>query len=430
MSIKVRLLIAFALLIAFMTLLAVVGAWASLTTGTLIMVTISGGLFVAAATFLWVVDPLSDANKALDSGIRSFEDGEYSFRLAPSNCVEAQPLFDFFNRLGEVFQKQSSVGYQKELLLDTVVHGAPMAILLFGPTDRVILANPSARDLFRLGIPLPGLSYSALREAAPPRFGEALDLDRDVLFTELLDNDRQTFHLSHRHFELNTAPHRLVIVKRLTRELRRQEVAIWKKLIRLINHELNNSLAPMSSLLHSARTILPVPEHHDKLERIFETMGDTITRLVTFLEDYAVFARLPKPNMERVHWGTFLAQLRELYAFTLENRLRAEHGHFDPGQIQQALINVLKNAHEADPNPPVLRLDEDPRGGTLIRISDRGKGMSTEAMEKALLPFYSTKKSGTGLGLPLCREVVESHGGTMRLQARKEGGLVVSIWLP
>ena len=431
MNIKLRLAIGLALFILF-NLFLVLSAWrAGLGPFALGGLMAGADGLVAWAIFAWVVDPLSRAFKALDSGISSFEDGEYSFRLAPSPQPEVQTMFDFFNRLGELFHRQNSLSYQKELLLETVVHGAPMAILLFGPTDRVVLANDAARDFFRLGGPLPGTSYTHICEAAPKAFADALESDRDVLFTvRQEDQDRQAYHLSQRHFKLNAIPHRLVIVKRLTRELRRQEVESWKKLIRLINHELNNSLAPISSLLHSTRTILASPSQHHKLEPIFETMDRTIARLVRFIEDYAAFARLPKPNIGEVHWTRFLDELSALYRFTLENRLNVTHGRFDAAQMQQVLFNLLKNAHEAGDPDPVLSLHELPDRAVLIRVTDGGRGMSHEALEKALLPFFSTKRTGTGLGLPLCREVVESHGGTLGLRAREEGGLQVSIRLP
>jgi signal transduction histidine kinase len=100
-------------------------------------------------------------------------------------------------------------------------------------------------------------------------------------------------------------------------------------------------------------------------------------------------------------------------------------------QLTQALINLLKNAHEANspPEQVVLAIESDD-GGTQIEVRDRGCGMSAEVLENALLPFYSTKPAGTGLGLSLCREIIEAHGGRMKLANREGGGLVVSLWLP
>ncbi len=430
MSLKYRLIIGFALLILSNVLLTAIAIHSHVTLELTVSILLGAGLLVAGCVYAWILEPVRDAYKALDSGIHSFQDGEYSFRLAPAPHPEVQPLFDFFNRLGEEFHRNHTVGYQQEMLLDTVIQGAPMAIILFGPTERVVLANLAARDLFRLGGPLKGVSFEQMRQAAPPQFAEALDLEHDTLFTVVQEGEAHSYHLSQRDFQLNAARHKLIIVKRLTREMQRQEVASWKKLIRLINHELNNALAPVRSLVHSARAILAHPEQHHKLDRIFDTLDATTSRLANFLESYAVFARLPQPNLREVHWPTFLEELGSLYPFSCTNRLKTAYGKFDPDQMQQALINLVKNAHEAGDPKPQLFLDDGPEGSTLIRLCDRGKGLSEQAMEKALLPFYSTKKTGTGLGLPLCREVVESHGGTLRLRARTEGGLEIQIRLP
>ena len=105
---------------------------------------------------------------------------------------------------------------------------------------------------------------------------------------------------------------------------------------------------------------------------------------------------------------------------------------FDPAQLKQVLVNLLKNAAEASEGSPeiVVRVIETADGGACLQVLDRGCGMEEETMKRALLPFYSTKKTGSGLGLALCREIVEGHGGRISLQQRQGGGTVVSCWFP
>src|SRR6185503_3963071 len=105
-----------------------------------------------------------------------------------------------------------------------------------------------------------------------------------------------------REFHLNTQGHTLVMIERLTPELRRQEVNIWKRAIRTINHELNNSLAPISSLFHSAKHVQSRPEHHHRLDEIYSIIEDRLLSLRAFLDSYAGFARLPAPRKERERW--------------------------------------------------------------------------------------------------------------------------------
>lgn len=139
------------------------------------------------------------------------------------------------------------------------------------------------------------------------------------------------------------------------------------------------------------------------------------------------------PRKVDVEWKRFLDGLGTMWpALRIEGDLPTTKGWFDPAQIQQVLINLLKNAEEAGgpENTVVLVVGgADPSVARLV-VRDFGQGMSPEVMKNALLPFYSTKEGGTGLGLPLCREIVEAHGGVLRLEGREERGLDVIIRLP
>jgi signal transduction histidine kinase len=222
------------------------------------------------------------------------------------------------------------------------------------------------------------------------------------------------------------------MLKHLTPELRRQEVDVWKKAIRTMSHEINNSLAPIASLARSARHILDSPEHLDRLGQALDVIDERSTHLREFLESYARFARLPSPAKQEVEWSAFLADLRGLFPFILEGEPPARPAFFDRGQIQQVLINLLKNAQEAGSSPEEIRLTVEPLadGGVRVKVKDRGTGMTDDVMRKALLPFYTSKPTGSGLGLPLCREIVESHGGHLRLERREGRGTTVVFWLP
>jgi signal transduction histidine kinase len=133
-----------------------------------------------------------------------------------------------------------------------------------------------------------------------------------------------------------------------------------------------------------------------------------------------------------VAWAEFLEGVQRLYAFSLEGTPPARPAAFDPTQMQQVLINLLKNAHEAGSPVGEVRVVvlDTADGGWVIRVMDRGRGMDAEVMKRALLPFYSSKPSGTGLGLPLCNEILEAHGGRLRVESRAGGGTIVTCWLP
>ncbi len=309
---------------------------------------------------------------------------------------------------------------------------SPAGIVLFGPRESVLYGNAHARKLLVGGERLEGHSLAELLDGCPAAMRTLLASERDGIFTVDAGQKAETYHVSQRRFVINRRPHALLLLRRLTHELGRQEAEIWKKVIRVLCHEMNNSLAPISSLLHSAERMGDRPDREEKLATIRATIGERVAHLTRFLEGYAAFARLPKPRKEEVVWEDWLEPVRSLIPFALAGDLPSAPGHFDPAQLQQALINLLKNAVEASDGSPeiTLRIEHLPTQGDRILVLDRGRGMSDEVLERALLPFYSTKKSGSGVGLPLCREIVEAHGGTLHIQRRDGGGTLVSLLLP
>ena len=317
-------------------------------------------------------------------------------------------------------------------LLRAVVESAPMAIVVYGDAGKIAYSNAEARTLFAENQRLEDQNFLRLVQSAPEGLQQAVVRDGDGLFTVDHDGQAETYSLSRRFFELGGERHTLLIVKELTPELGRQEVDVWKNVIRIINHELNNSLAPIASMVHSARLIAQNPEQLPKLGKVFETIDERTRHLTAFLEGYARFARLPKPRPERVAWQPFLENLQALYPQVRFGDVPAPDGYFDAGQLQQTLINLLKNALEASGDAPQVELlaEMSNDGSATITVRDRGAGMSDEVLKNALVPFFSTKEKGTGLGLALCREIVEAHRGKLRLMRRVGGGMEISCYLP
>lgn len=375
--------------------------------------------------------PVNRLITALDDGVASFQDGDFSISLNPERDDELGALVRHYNATGDVLRAERHDLYQRELLLDTVIQSTPWALVLTNANDRVVYCNLAARQLFQQGRRFEGKAFAEVLAGAPETLREAVAGGRDGMFGVRRDGDEdEIYFLSREHFTLNAQRHSLYLFKQLTRELNRQEVAVWKKVIRLISHELNNSLAPITSLAHSGRQLARQPDAA-KLESVFGTIEERALHLKRFIDGYGRFAKLPAPHVESVAWSGFIASLSGLMSFTLEGPLPETTARFDAAQMQQVLINLLKNAHESGSPPEAVRLSvrQGPQG-VRLDVMDAGPGMNESVLAQALLPFYSTKQAGTGLGLPLCREIVEAHGGRLSLANRAEGGLVVSVWLP
>lgn len=387
------------------------------------------------ALIYWVRRSLRQQEQLLDAltdGISSLHGADYSVSIAEPQDPRLRQLVTAYNALGGKLRSQRQDLYQRELLLDTVIQASPLALVLTNATGTILYGNLAARQLLYAGRKLEGLAFSPLLEALPAALREALDDNRDRLFTAGFGGESQVFHVSHRQFLLNGQPHRLRLLKQLTREVNAQEVATWKRVIRVIAHEINNSVAPISSLAQSGQRLALQPDTV-QLTRVFGAIEERMQHLSEFVEGYSRFAKLPKPRPAHVPWHRLLDSLQAVAPFATDGIVPGETGWFDESQLEQVLINLLKNAAEAG-SPPLSTVVSvhAARGGWSVEVRDRGSGMSPEVLQNSLLPFYSTKPAGSGLGLTLCREIVEAHGGSFEAGNRTDGeeGAVIRFWLP
>lgn len=385
-------------------------------------------LVTAVFLIVWQGRALGDMEReiqAINLHADSLRDNAFNLAANSDLVRELSPLAKVLVDMSNQLQQERASLYQRELLLDTVLQSSPSALVLTDEQDRVLLANPAARVLLNQGKNFQGSLFRSVLEGRPEVVAAIQHQDGLVFFEE----PSSIWHLSSSQFHLNQRCHHLYQFKPITKEIHQEELKAWKKLLRVIGHELNNSLAPMSSLAYSGRVQAETLQQQ-KLADMFASIGERCQHLNQFLQDYLALARLPEPQRQLVNWAQFINGLQDHYDFELLGDLPQTQWLLDQTQLTQVLLNCLKNAQEAGASTTGTSLTFSERADHLIiELQDDAGGMSDQVITHALVPFYTTKEKGSGIGLTLCQDIVHGHGGRIEL-ANREKGLLVRIILP
>lgn len=373
--------------------------------------------------------PIAHIMNALINSTHNFRDKDFTTSIACDRRDDLGDLVRSHNEAGSLIRAERQDLYQRELLLEAIFETTPIVMLLTDDNDRVIYANIEARRMLADGERLEGFFRNDTLDNLPLEVAAAVRNNETGLISLDNNGESQSFYVENRQFRLNARRHTLQQIREMSRELGRQEVSIWKKVIRVISHELNNSLAPISSLAHSGKIAL-ANNDVENIEKILTAIADRSQHLKSFIESYVKFARLSKPQLQAVLLLPILRDLQVEYGVELLTDSLEEPVTLDSTQFQHLLINLIRNALEADESHSVSVSVKRDAKLLHVAVRDKGPGMNKDVLQNALLPFYSTKQNGTGLGLALCREIVEAHNGQIGLSNLAEGGLEVRIKLP
>jgi nitrogen fixation/metabolism regulation signal transduction histidine kinase len=378
--------------------------------------------------FSWQLAPLKKALSAIENGVSAFNDSDFSLTIHNQHFKEIDQLVVIYNELATTLRNERMDIFQRELLLDTVIQSTPVALILTNKSGSIVYSNVSAKQLLKQNKKMEGASFTQLQSNLPPALQQATSEKTTGLITDTENEKSVIYNIDCRQFMLNGREHLLYLYKNMTNEISRKESDMWKQVIRLISHELNNSLAPISSLTRSAQKILKQPEHIHMLNEVLETIGNRAHHLHDFISQYAQFSRLPKPQKKSVDLTRFFQQIKTLTDIDCSLDIIRENAHFDPAQIEQVVINLIKNAKESGSALSEVNFTLKQQANILsFTVKDRGTGLTEVQQRQALLPFFTTKQTGTGIGLALCNEIVSNHDGQLQLINRSNGGLSVSF---
>ena len=412
-----------------------------------ILAVVSITLLLAVAAFMdHVVRPL----QTLANVVAALREEDYSFRARGARAND--PFGDLaieINALADAHQSQRLGSLEAAALFRRVIAELDAPVLAFDQSARLRLINPAAERLFKinaardLGRTADEIHLETLLNHTP---GEAIQIDNKLARAP----SRWMIHAS--QFRQRGVPHTLYLLSDVSTALREEERIAWRRLIRVLGHEISNSLAPIKSIAGSLRARLP--QNDDPIQTlngslaafdrgldVIESRAESLDR---FVQAYRQLAQLPPPSLRRVAVRPLLERVANL-----EPRLEVELVDIpdisilaDPDQLEQLLINLIRNAVEAafsareesivkavaakqPPSPghvalaPAVSIHASPQDGFLaITVRDNGPGLSNSS--NLFVPFYTTKKAGSGVGLVLARQIAEAHGGTLDLRNRTD----------
>ena len=385
---------------------------------TLTLVIISFALGFLASAREHVVRPLQTMSNLL----AALREGDYSIRARGAHADDAlgEVLLEI-NQLGETLRVQRLGAFEATALLRTIMAEIDVAVFTFDPDRRLRLLNRAGENLLRQPI-----DKLLGRRASDLGLAVCLDADQDQPLTLTFPGASGRWGVRKSDFREHGLPHELLVLTDLSRTLREEERSAWQRLVRVLGHEMNNSLAPIKSIAGSLENLLrrdpPPLDWRDDARSGLSVIATRAESLSRFMQAYARLARLPPPQKDPVDLGELVRRV-----VNLETRLpvRLVEGPLvsisaDAAQIEQLLINILHNAVDASLET----------GGNVIAgwrllsdcaevfVRDEGPGILNPG--NLFVPFFTTKPGGSGIGLTLSRQIAEAHGGSLNLANRTD----------
>jgi nitrogen fixation/metabolism regulation signal transduction histidine kinase len=376
-----------------------------------------------------VVFPLQTVSNLLGA----LREGDYSVRgRSPRSDDALGEVMREINTLGSTLREQRLGALEATMLLRTVMREIDVAIFAFDEHHRLRLANRAGERLMAQDP-----EHLLGKTAEELNLQVTLDGPEQTTLQASFPGGAGRFGVRRTRIRERGLPLELVVISDLTRALSEQELLAWQRLVRVLGHELNNSLAPIKSIAGSLVSIVardPLPDDwRDDMRRGLNVITSRSESLSRFIGAYARLAKLPRPQLQPLEVAACVGR-----AVSFETRMPVDvvagepmTVQGDPDQLEQVLINLLRNAADASLVTNGKVSTGWRRNGAMLEIwiADEGPGLSSTA--NLFVPFFTTKPGGSGIGLVLSRQIAEGHGGALMLENRVDGpGCIARLRLP
>ena len=370
------------------------------------------------------------------AGTAAMQAQDFSLKFVPVGQREMDQLIGVYNGMIDALRRERVSQHEKSHLLESLIRASPAGVLLLSFEGTMESVNPAGERL--LGQPAAALLGQRPADL-PGEWGAALARLTEAEPQIVRLSGLQTYRASCSHFLDRGFARRFIVLEELTRELIRQEKQAYEQLIRMMSHEVNNSIGAINSLLHSFHHYTPqlAPADQPDFREALDVAIQRNTNLVNFTAGFAHLVRLPPPQPQPTDVHELLRRLARLLHVPAQNRRITWHQELavgelivclDAQQLEQALLNIGKNALEAIGENGNVWVRTTLSPPTLV-IENDGPALAPEVQRRLFTPFFSTKRDGQGIGLTLTRDILLQHNFRFSLGTQENGRTAFTVWL-
>jgi two-component system nitrogen regulation sensor histidine kinase NtrY len=379
-------------------------------------------ILISWSLYIQLIQPL----KSLMTGLDAIKDRDFNVKFAPTGRHEVDQLINVYNQMMDQLRTERTAQEQQHFFLEKLIASSPTGIIILNYNEQIQQINPKAlqilgiaeRELINQTIHHP--SNTLLNQIGALQSGEA----RTVKYT-----GGSTLKIQKSHFIDRGFPNHFILIEELTAEILAAEKNVYGKVIRMMAHEVNNTIGPVNSIIQSAlKTSELWIDRHKNLQEALQVAFDRNQNLNHFMRNFADLVKLPEPNKKKIDMAVFVQSIYKLMKVPAKQRniqlvVAFSNTFFisaDEQQMEQALINIVKNALEAIDKDGFVTFESDDNG-SFLTVTDTGSGISLAEDAQLFSPFFSTKKDGQGIGLTLVREILNNHGYGFSLSTTQVG---------
>lgn len=372
----------------------------------------------------------------ISAGIESLKDKDFNTKFVKVGQRDMDDLIEVYNRMIDELRSERVKLKEQHYFLNKLINASPAGIIVLDFEDRISHLNPAALSLLNSGgQDIIGKRLIDIKGALPRKLNRLGDGESAIMNIDGL----HSYKCRKSHFLDRGFHHHFIMIEELTEEILKTEKRAYGKVIRMMSHEVSNSIGAINSILSSSLNYKDQLKTEDKtdFENAVKVAIERNSRLSQFMTNFTDVVKIPPPDKESCDLNKILSSVKVLMVPLCDSnniKLRVElTGHpfpvdIDPRQMEQVVVNIVKNSIESIGKNGEIHVSLENAPAKRLLVRDNGKGIPEEIQKNIFTPFFSTKKDGQGIGLTVIREILLNHGFDFSLETKADGYTDFSIW--